>query len=68
MASLRFTCPKARKQASTGIELDPQSLRLAWSKKLKIHCPLCGENHEIAVRETYVDYALDGSAERWGGA
>jgi hypothetical protein len=58
MASLLFTCPTTRQQAPTGIETDVQSLRAAWSKNLKIKCPLCGEEHEISVRETYVEGAL----------
>jgi hypothetical protein len=58
MASLLFTCPTTRQQAPTGIATDVQSLRAAWSKNLKIKCPLCGEEHEISVRETYIEGAL----------
>jgi hypothetical protein len=64
MASLLFTCPKTRQQAPTGIETDVQSLRAAWSKKLAVHCPLCGKMHEISVRETYIEGALHDAADR----
>jgi hypothetical protein len=64
VASLLFICPKTRQQASTGIETDVQSLRAAWSKKLKVHCSLCGEEHEISVRETYIKGALHDATDR----
>jgi hypothetical protein len=52
MASLLFTCPTTRLQAPTGIGRDVQSLRTAWSKKLKVHCSLCGKVHDVSVRES----------------
>jgi transcription elongation factor Elf1 len=64
MASLLFTCPTTRQQAPTGIGTDVQSLRAAWSKTLTIHCSLCGETHEISVRNTYIEGALDDAADR----
>ena len=66
MASLLFTCPKTRRQAPTGIETDVQSLRAAWSRTLKVQCPLCGEMHEISVRETYINGALHDATDRLG--
>jgi transcription elongation factor Elf1 len=65
MAPLLFTCPKTGKQTPTGIEIDAKSLRSAWSKSLKLQCPQCGKTHEIAVRETFVEFALDAAAGHW---
>ena len=64
MASMLFTCPKTRQKAPTGIQTDVQSLRAAWSKKLKVHCPHCGKTHEILVRDTFVNGALDDAVDR----
>ena len=50
MASLLYTCPETRQQAPTGIRIDAKSLRRAWSKKLKVQCPCCGNTHQILVR------------------
>jgi hypothetical protein len=36
-----------------------QSLRASWHSTLKVNCPHCGGQHDIAVRDTYVDSALD---------
>ena len=58
MAPLLFICPKTNQQAPTGIETDVQSLSASWKLALKVHCPHCGEVHEISVRETYVDGVL----------
>ena len=64
MACLFFTCPKTHQQAPTGIETDVQSLSAAWSKKLKVHCSLCGQEHEISVREIYIEGALYDAVDR----
>jgi hypothetical protein len=58
MPALFFTCPKTQRRAPTGIETDVQSLRSSWSKKLKVNCSLCGQVHEMAVREVYTDGVL----------
>jgi hypothetical protein len=66
MAPLLFTCPNTKQRAPAGIEADAQSLRATWSKELKVRCPLCGEEHSIAVRKAYLDGVLDDATERLG--
>ena len=58
MAPLIFICPKTNLQAPTGIETDVQSLSASWKAMLKVNCPHCGEVHEISVRKTYINGAL----------
>jgi hypothetical protein len=58
MSSLLFNCPKTNQRAPTGIGTDVQSLRASWNATLKLSCPHCGEMHEISVRETYINGAL----------
>src|SRR6266566_6836872 len=64
MASLLFICPTTHQQAPTGIETDVQSLQAAWKAMLKVKCPYCGEVHEISVRETYINGALQDATDR----
>ena len=64
MASLFFICPKTNQQASTGIETDVKSLSASWRATLKVPCPRCCGVHEISVRETYINGALDDAAKR----
>ena len=63
MPALFFTCPTILQRAPTGIETDVKSLRASWSKNLKVNCPLCGEVHEISVRETYTDGVMRDAIE-----
>ena len=64
MASLFFTCPTRHQKASTGIGIDVQSLQAAWKAALKVKCPHCGAVHEISVRETYINAALQDATDR----
>jgi len=64
MAFLFFTCPATHRQAPTGIETNVQSLQAAWKATLKVNCPHCGEMHEISVRETYINGALQDATDR----
>jgi transcription elongation factor Elf1 len=59
MGSLLFTCPNTNQQVSTGVETNVQSLRAAWTSTLKVNCQQCGQIHEISVRDTYLNGALD---------
>jgi hypothetical protein len=58
MGPLLFICPKTGQQAPAGIETDFETLRAAWSETLKVRCLLCGGDHSISVRETYISGAL----------
>jgi hypothetical protein len=64
MTTLLFVCPKTNQQAPTGIETDVQSLSASWKAKLKVNCPHYGQVHEISVRETYLNGALDAATNR----
>ena len=64
MDPLLFICPRTNQQAPTGIETDVQSLSASWRAILRVDCPHCGEVHEISVRETYINGALDAAADR----
>ena len=58
MSALLFTCPNTKQRAPTTIQTDVKSLRASWRKKLAINCSLCGQVHEIAVREAYTEGVL----------
>ena len=64
MSPLLFICPKTNQQAPTGIETDVQSLSASWRAMLKVNCPHCGKVHQISVRETYIEGALDAAVDR----
>jgi hypothetical protein len=64
MAALLFTCPKTKHRIPTGVGTDLDSLCQSWSRTLRLACPHCGEEHEIRVREIYLDAALDDAVDR----
>jgi hypothetical protein len=64
MAVLSFPCPNTHQQVPTGIATDMQSLRSSWRETLTINCPSCGQAHEISVRETYINGALEDAVSR----
>jgi transcription elongation factor Elf1 len=64
MGVLSFTCPNTQRRALTNIETNVKSLRAVWSEMLKVNCSLCGEVHEMSVRETFVDSALHEATDR----
>jgi hypothetical protein len=68
MPSLLFTCPATRQKATTGIETDAQSLQSFWKATLHVKCPHCGRTHDIPVRQTFINNALDDAVARLGGA
>jgi hypothetical protein len=68
MASLFFTCPATRQLVSTGIETDAQNLQSFWKATLHVKCPHCGGMHDVPVRETYINNAVEDAAGLLRGA
>ena len=64
MSPLLFVCPNTNQQIPTGIQTDVQSLSACWKAMLKVDCPQCGKVHQISVRETYIEGALNGAVDR----
>jgi transcription elongation factor Elf1 len=56
---LIFTCPKTKERASVDIGTDAQNLRASWKSRFQVKCPYCGQDHEISVRDAYLDDAID---------
>jgi hypothetical protein len=66
MTALIFTCPKTKRDVPTGVRTDVEGLRQSWSRTLRLTCPHCGQEHEIPVREAYLNAALDDAIDRIG--
>jgi hypothetical protein len=62
MPEMLVTCPTTKRQLSTGIHTDVKSLQKSWKKVLKVNCQLCGEIHEVPVRQAYLEGELEGVA------
>jgi hypothetical protein len=68
MAELEITCPRTQLRVPTGIAIDVESLALTWALKLMVKCPHCAEEHEIAVREAYVEGVIQDARGAGAGA
>ena len=55
---LTFMCPKTKRRAPTRVRADVQTLRASWKSTLQVKC-LCGEVHDISVRDAYLNANLD---------
>ena len=58
MTTLLYTCPTTHQRAPSGITLDAKSLRVSWSKMIKIDCKLCGEVHRLKGNEIFCESVL----------
>jgi hypothetical protein len=56
---LSFPCPNTNRQVPTDIATDARSLALSWRRRATVECPHCRQLHEISVRETYINRALE---------
>jgi hypothetical protein len=55
MPELEITCPRTQQRVPTGIVVDARTLALTWAMKMTVKCPHCGAEHEVAVREAYMN-------------
>ena len=63
-SELLFTCPTTKQRARTGIETDIRTLSATLGGKLTVDCPLCGQPHEISVRDVYIESEVKGPLAR----
>ena len=63
MASLFFTCPTTHHEAPTGIETDVQAFKPLGRQRSKSNAHIAVV-HQISVRETYINGALQDATDR----
>ena len=57
MGNLIFVCPQTGQPIETGIETDPDTMRLVKTVSLRVTCAHCAEQHAFRVAEGYLDEA-----------
>jgi hypothetical protein len=55
---LMFRCPTTNQQCECDVATDPANLAKAWKTTKQIKCMICGEMHQIKIREAFVDMAM----------
>jgi hypothetical protein len=54
MAAVLITCPKTRRPAATGLELNTLSFIWATLRDRRLHCPECGRTHFWDKEDAYL--------------
>lgn len=55
---LMFRCPATNRQCECDVATDSTNLAKAWKTTKHIKCRICGEMHQIKIREAFVDMAM----------
>lgn len=53
---LVYYCPHTDRPLKTGIGTDSDSLRQSWSEQIRFKCRHCGMEHNVVVRDAYVEF------------
>lgn len=64
MAPLVVRCPKTFQPIIAPVDTTFPGLAQAWTKTLTVPCPHCGAEHQIKVREAFVQSEIWGMAPR----
>jgi hypothetical protein len=57
MGDLTFVCPRTGRPIDSGIETDPDTMRMVRAVSLRVACAHCGEAHAFQVADGYLDLA-----------
>jgi hypothetical protein len=57
MEHLYFVCPVTGRHIDAGFETELETLLRIRGKTVRMHCPLCGQEHEWPVRDAHVEAA-----------
>jgi predicted RNA-binding Zn-ribbon protein involved in translation (DUF1610 family) len=57
MEHLYFVCPATGREIDAGIATELETLLRIRGEKVRMHCPVCGQEHEWTVRDANLDAA-----------
>jgi predicted RNA-binding Zn-ribbon protein involved in translation (DUF1610 family) len=57
MEHLYFVCPATGREIDAGIATELETLLRIRGEKVRMHCPVCGQEHEWTVRDAHLDAA-----------
>jgi hypothetical protein len=55
---LMFRCPTTNQQCECDVATDAANLAKVWKMKKDIKCKVCGEMHQIIIRDAFLDMAM----------
>ena len=57
---LMFRCPATNQQCECDVATDAANLARVWKTTKDIMCRICGEMHQIKIRDAFLDMAMSG--------
>ena len=55
---LTFSCPTTQQQCECDVATDAADFAKIWKMTKDIKCNICGEMHQIKIRDAFVDMAI----------
>ena len=55
---LMFRCPTTNRQCKCDVATDAATLAKVWKMTKDIKCRICGEMHQIKIRDAFLDMAM----------
>jgi len=55
---LMFRCPTTNRQCKCDVTTDAANLAKVWKMTKDIKCRICGEMHQIKIRDAFLDMAM----------
>lgn len=54
---LTFLCPNTHQQCESNVATDAANLAKIWKMTKDIKCKICGEMHQVKIRDAFLDMA-----------
>jgi hypothetical protein len=58
MAFLTVRCPTTNQQCECDVATDAANLAKVWKMTKDIQCRICGETHQIKIRDAFIDMII----------
>jgi hypothetical protein len=55
---LTFRCPTTHRQFECDVATDAANLAKIWKMTKGIKCKICGEMHQVKIRDAFLDMAI----------
>ena len=57
MGTLTFVCPRTGRPIETGVAIDPDTMAIVRTVRMRVRCAQCGDEHAFHVADGYLDEA-----------
>jgi hypothetical protein len=65
--NIEYPCPRTNRPLEIKMKTDADGLATVWTKTIRVRCHHCGTDHDVSLREAYLDHVLLTAGMRPGG-